>query len=118
MSSTNLIKLAAALIIGTAIGLLYGWVISPVQYTDASPSILREDYRFDYILMVAEAYQSDFNPDTAARNLAILGSDSPAEITASALEYANKNEFSQTEIAALQNLLTAMQTYQPEGLSQ
>jgi len=118
MSSSNLIKLIAALAFGIAVGLLYGWVIDPIEYTDATPNILREDYRVDYVLMVAEAYQNDFDPQAAARSLAILGSDSPATITASALEYANSNGFSQTEIATLQNLLTAMQTYQPEGLSQ
>jgi len=118
MPSTNTIKIITALAIGIAIGLLYGWVISPVEYTDATPNILRNDYRVDYVLMVAEAYQADIDPETAARSLAILGSESPAIITSSALEYANRNGFSQTEITTLQNLLTAMQTYQPERLSQ
>lgn len=117
MTSTNLIKIATAIIIGIALGLLYGWVLDPIEYTDIPPNILREDYRVDYILMVAEIYQNDFNPETAARRLAILGSDPPAAISASALEYANRNGFTQNEISALQNLLTAMQTYQPQGIN-
>jgi hypothetical protein len=115
MTSANLIKIAVTLVIGIALGLVYGWVIDPIQYTDITPNLLREDYQVDYILMVAEAYQQDFDPDTAARRLAILGSQSPAALTTSALEYANRNGFTQNEIQTLQSLLTAMQTYQPQG---
>lgn len=114
MTSANLIKIAITLAIGIALGLVYGWVIDPIQYTDITPNLLREDYQVDYILMVAEAYQQDFDPDTAARRLAILGSQSPATLTTSALEYATRNSFSQNEIQTLQSLLTAMQTYQPQ----
>lgn len=115
MLSSNIIKLVTALVIGIALGLVYGWVIDPIEYTDVPPNILREDYRVDYILMTAEAYQSDFDPDTAARRLAILSSESPADMTASALDYAVRNNFTQDELQALQTLLTAMQTYQPQG---
>jgi len=116
MSSSNLIKIAIALIIGAAFGLVYGWLIDPVEYTDIPPGILREDYRMDYVLMVAEAYQHDFDPTAAARRLAILGSDPPAALAASALEYANRNNFTPNETQALQTLLTAMQTHQPQGV--
>lgn len=115
MTSSKLIKIAIAIIIGITLGLLYGWVVDPIEYTDVPPNILREDYRVDYVLMVAEAYQNEVDPETAVRRLAILGSESPATITVSALEYANHNGFTQDEILALQNLLTAVQTYQPQG---
>ncbi|MCQ3938045.1 MAG: hypothetical protein DPW18_13495 [Chloroflexi bacterium] len=117
MSSSNLIKVAAALVLGAALGLVYGWVIDPVEYTDVPPNILREDYRVDYVLMVAEAYRRDFDAETAARRLAVLGSESPAVITAAALDYANRNAFTPGEIQTLQGLLTAMQTYHPQGNS-
>lgn len=115
MTSSKLIKIAIAIVIGITLGLLYGWVVDPIEYTDVPPNILREDYRVDYVLMVAEAYQNEVDPETAVRRLAILGSESPAAITVSALEYANHNGFTQDEILALQNLLTAVQTYQPQG---
>ncbi|MEW6402370.1 MAG: hypothetical protein AB1649_11255 [Chloroflexota bacterium] len=115
MSSQNWIKIAVALIIGIGLGLAYGLFIDPVQYADATPNILREDYRADYVLMVAEAYQGEQNPELAARRLAILGSESPAEFVSSTIEYARVNGFSQDEITLLQGLLTAMQTYQPAG---
>jgi hypothetical protein len=115
MNSSNWIKLIISASIGIALGLTYGWVIAPIEYTDITPNILREDYRADYVLMVAEAHQSEQNPETAARRLAILGSESPAQIVVSTLDYANKNNFAQDEIMLLQRLLTAMQTYQPQG---
>ena len=113
--NSNWIKFFIALAVGVTLGLVYGWKISPVQYTDAPPNILREDYRTDYVLMTAEAYQSERDAETAARRLAILGSESPAQIVTSALNYATNNGFSETEILLLQDLLTAMQTYQPQG---
>lgn len=103
--------------IGIALGVVYGWVIDPIEYTDVTPNILREDYRADYVLMVAEAHQSENNSETAARRLAILGSEDPAQIVAATLDFATKNSFTQNEIAALQDLLTAMQTYQPQGIN-
>jgi hypothetical protein len=115
MNSSNWIKIIIAAIVGVALGLVYGWKINPTKYTDITPSILREDYRADYVLMVAEAHQNEQDADSAARRLAILGSDPPDMIVASTLDYATKNNFTQNEISLLQGLLTAMQTYQPQG---
>ena len=115
MTKSNWIKFIIAAGIGITLGLIYGWVINPIQYTDITPNILREDYRTDYVLMVAEAHQGDHDAETAARRLAILGSDSPSQLVSAALDYANNNSFTQNEITTLQNLLTAMQTYQPQA---
>lgn len=115
MTSSNLIKVAVATMLGIALGLIYGWVIDPIEYTDVPPNILREDYRADYVLMVAEAYQNEIDSEIAARRLAVLGGESPALVASSTLEYAKKNAFTENEIQALQNLLTAMQTYHPQG---
>lgn len=115
MSSSKIITILIALAVGIVLGLVYGWVIEPVEYTDVTPDVLREDYRVDYVLMIAEAYQTDFDADAAARRIAQLGSQPPAEIVSSALTYANINGFTQEEVRTLQTLLTAMQTYQPDG---
>jgi hypothetical protein len=115
MSSHNWIKIALVAVIGIAIGLVYGWVINPVQYTDVTPDILRADYRADFVLMVAEAYQTEQDTNLAARRLAILGVQPPAQIVSSAIEYARQQGFSQEEMNILQELLSAMQTYQPVG---
>lgn len=115
MSSTKIITILLALAIGIGLGLVYGWVLDPIEYTDVTPDVLREDYRVDYVLMTAEAYQNDFDSEAAARRLAVLGSQPPSSIVSSALNYANLNAFTPEEMRALQSLLTAMQTYQPDG---
>ena len=115
MTQSSWIKISIAVIVGIALGLIYGWVIEPIQYTDITPNLLSQDYRADYVLMVAEAHQTDPDAESAARRLAILGSESPAQMVASTLEYADRNNFTQDEILLLQGLLTAMQTYQPQG---
>lgn len=115
MSSIKIITILIALAAGIALGLVYGWVIEPVEYVDVTPALLREDFRVDFVLMTAEAYRSDFDADAAARRIALLGSEPPTEIVLSALEYARRNGFTQDEIQTLQTFLTAMQTYQPEG---
>ena len=45
MMSSNWFKISIAAIIGVILGLVYGWVINPIQYTDITPNILRADYR-------------------------------------------------------------------------
>jgi len=104
-----------ALIIGISLGLVYGWVISPVQYVDTTPDTLRADYRADYVLMVAEAYQSEQDGDLAVRRLAILGSQPPGEIASQALAQARKLGYTESDISLIQKLTTAMQAWQPSS---
>jgi hypothetical protein len=102
-----------ALAAGFGLGLLYAWVIDPVQFVDLTPDTLRADYRADYILMVAEAYQKERDADLAARRLAIFGSDSPANIVSQTLQYGPQAGFSETELSALENLAAALRAWQP-----
>ncbi len=116
MTSSNWIKLIIAAGIGITLGIVYGWVIDPVEYVDAPPGILRNDYKADYVLMVAEAYHGDFNSETAARRLGLLGSEPPSQIVSDTLDFARANSFNTEEIALLQDLLSAMLTYQPQEI--
>jgi hypothetical protein len=105
------ILIAAA--IGIALGLVYGWVINPVQYTDITPDALRIDYRTDYVLMVAEAYQAEQDPALAAQRLAVLGSDPPSLITEEAYNFAQQTAYPTEDLALIQDLTVALQTWQP-----
>lgn len=107
------LRFLLVLVIGIALGLIYGWVISPVQYIDTTPDTLRADYRADYVLMVAEAYQAEQNPNLAAQRLAILGSLPPGEIASQALDSARQFNYAEADIALIQKLTTAMQAWQP-----
>jgi len=100
-----------ALLAGIAAGLAYGWKIDPVDFYDLTPDTLRADYKADYVLMTAEAYHAEQDPGLAARRLAIFGSQSPTSIAASGLEYARANSFSDSDIAFMQELVTALQAW-------
>ncbi len=102
-----------ALAIGISIGLFYGWVVNPVQFVDTTPASMRADYRADYVLMIAEAYQADQNTDLAIRRLAVFGSDPPAIIAAQALQTGQSIGYSANDISLLQELTRALQAYQP-----
>jgi hypothetical protein len=116
MSQNNWFFVVAFTVVGVTLGLLYGWVISPVQYIDTTPSSLRADYRTDYTLMVAETFQHDHNLDNAVRHLAILGSQPPAQLTLEALNFALLNHYAWEDITLLQNFQVALQAGQSEKL--
>jgi hypothetical protein len=111
MKSTRWLFVFVALIAGIGMGLAYGWVIDPVDFFDLTPDTLRADYKADYVLMVAETYRTEQDPGLAARRLAIFGSQSPSTIASQGLEYANKNGFADSDIALIQELVTALQAW-------
>lgn len=61
--------LLTGLILGIALGLVYAWVVSPVEYVDAGPYSLREDFKDQYRLLVALAYLADNNLERAQARL-------------------------------------------------
>ena len=107
------LRFLIAILIGLAIGLVYGWLISPVSYIDTSPNTLRIDYKTDYVLMVSEAYQSEKDLEQATRRLALLGGTSPVEIVAQAIQFAQKAGYTEADVARMQALLSAIQTLLP-----
>ncbi len=62
-----------ALIMGIGLGLLYGWVISPVEWTDATPELLRSDLRVDYLRMAIDSYSVNRDADLATERYGRLG---------------------------------------------
>ena len=107
------IQILIASTLGLAAGLYYGWSIAPVEYIDASPGAMHIDYRSDYIVMVAEAYQNEENLDLAARRLALLGSAPPAEIIQEILDNPPDSGFSEEDNEKLEFLMIEMQPWQP-----
>jgi len=107
------LKFIIVILIGLALGLVYGWVISPVEYLDTTPSTLRYDYQTDYVLMVAEIFNDNQNVEQAARQLAIISSDPPVDIVIQALAYGAQLGYANADLVLLQNLATSLQTWQP-----
>lgn len=106
------LQILLALLLGLVIGLFYGWRVAPVEYVDLAPNTLRADYRADYVLMTAEAYQKEGNLNLAARRLALLGSAHPAEMIEASLS-SESSGYTQKQTKLLEDFLREMRAWQP-----
>lgn len=102
-----------AILMGIALGLLYGWVINPIQHTDSSPDTLKTDYKTDYILMVAEAYQTEQNLPLAVQRLGLLGNIAPDEMAHQAILFAEQIGYKDADLALMRSLWEGLKTYHP-----
>lgn len=107
------LPIALAALAGIGLGLFYGWVVSPVEFSEITPEALRIDFRTDYVLMVAEAFRLEGDEAAAARRLAILGGRPPGILVAEAYTYAEQAEYPADDLAYLQELAVALQAWQP-----
>ncbi len=77
--------LISALLAGLGLGLVYSWLISPVTYVDANPAILRADFKDQYRIVIAAAYDTTHNLPRARARLELLGDADPVgELSAQA----------------------------------
>lgn len=60
-------------LIGLLLGLLWAWVIQPVEFVDATPDYLRADLREDYLRMAIDSFAVNGNADLALRRWDALG---------------------------------------------
>ena len=102
-----------AIAIGTAAGMYYGWVLNPVEYIDTAPDSLRIDYKTDFVLMVAEAYQADQDLGLAVRRLGLLGDRPPMDIVVEAVLFAVENGYAEADLTIMQSLADDLQTWNP-----
>lgn len=100
-------------LLGIVAGLVYGWVINPVKYVETTPANLRSDYQTDYVLMIAEAYQAEGDLELAARRLAVLGDNPPAEIVRAAMIQAAQIPYADSDQELLSLLASDLQTWNP-----
>lgn len=101
------------IIIGIALGLLYGWVVDPVDYIDTPPNTLRVDYKTDYVLMVAEIYSADQDAESAAIRLTFLGDPSPAVSVENAMIFAVDAGYAPDDLRKLRDLSDALSPLAP-----
>jgi len=69
MGSARRIILLLAFIAGLALGLLYTWVIEPVELVNTYPALMRSDYRRDWIRLAALSYLADADLERARARL-------------------------------------------------
>lgn len=76
------IALLAGAVVGLLFGMLVGWGIWPVQYTDTDPVDLRPEHKDDYVVMVSAAYARDGDLEKAKARLAKLEADDVGQVVA------------------------------------
>lgn len=95
--------------VGLAAGLVYGWVINPAGVKNTSLESLRNDYKADYVLMVAESYASDGDLAGAVERLEAISTSDAIAAVQQGLITAQQMGYSNIELqymAALEKALT------------
>ncbi len=64
-------------IAGLVFGLIIGWGIWPVQWTDATPEVLRADLQEDYMRMMIDSLRVNGNQNLAVQRYQSLGANAP-----------------------------------------
>ena len=85
-----------AVIIGVAIGMVYAWVINPVQWVDGEPQQLRADLQEDYLRMAIDSHSVNRDAELALIRFQALGengsvtlvvvSEDPKELSPDAIQ--------------------------------
>jgi len=112
MKNNPLSRLIIGIFIGLVLGVLYGWIIRPVEYVDTTPNTLRADYRTDFVLMIAETYSGDGDLDSALVRLASLGSQPPIEIVLEAIDFSIEADCPRSELEVLNHLANQLRDLQ------
>jgi len=103
-----MIQTAIAVTVGLALGFAVGWWLWPVQYTNTAPAVLRQDYRDDYVVMVATAYEVERDPEQAHERLKLLNPEEPAVSVTELAERLIEADGSTEDIARLARLARAL----------
>ncbi|MGD2162195.1 MAG: hypothetical protein PVH60_00345 [Anaerolineales bacterium] len=101
-------RLLLGLALGLVIGLLYGWVIQPIEYVDTAPNALRQDFRSDYVLAIAETYRAHQELQQAQVHLGTLGAEPAANYVLDAIDYGVEHGMTQRDLETLNELAVAL----------
>jgi len=67
------------LLVGIGLGLLYSWILSPVEYVDTAPISLRADFKDQYRAAIASSYLATGDLARSQARLALLGDPDPLQ---------------------------------------
>jgi len=110
----RIVQVFVGLAVGLALGFAIGWGLWPVQYTNTKPAVLRQDYRDDYVLMIAAAYEVEGDLQLARERLALLDPQEPAKPVVELAERLIESNGNTEEIARLARLAWALRAVTPE----
>ncbi len=93
--------LVVSLLLGIGVGLLFGWVIAPVEWVDATPDVLREDLRVDHLRMIIDSYEVNLDAQLALKRYNELGETKDATLEMVAQDLAELDPSSIQKFQAL-----------------
>ncbi len=100
----TLIALAA----GIGLGLMAGWYIWPVTYTESAPTRMRQDWKDEAVWLAALAFAYDHDLEAAQARLRPLGSDDLGKLVLDRAEKAIAQNLSRQDITSLARLAAAL----------
>ena len=106
----RLLYFIIAILVGLAVGVIYGWEVNPVRSAGGSPDRLRMDYKTDIVLMAAELYQAEGDSDAAISRLAFVGDAPAADIVEQAIDFAERNNYAPEDVRLLWQLASAVES--------
>ena len=102
------------ILVGVAAGLVYGWVVNPITYTDTTPITLREDYQADIALMIAEGYQADGDATLALARLTYFSAEEPVTLLDRAIRYGEDHHYAAKDLQLMRKLAQTIALLPPE----
>lgn len=102
----------SALIVGFLLGLLYAYILSPVEYFDTTPDLLRRDLQVDYMRMAIDSYQVNRDINLAVRRWLALGPDVAPQILVE-IQQNRGNQNPQAILAYGQDVQRALEQISP-----
>lgn len=121
MKITRIIWFLIMITAGIALGLYYTWIINPLKFIDATFYDLRQDYKADYVLMVAEIYNEEPILFQTILRLDRLLEESAEKAVENAISNAEKLGYPETDLDLLYQLNDALggnieETKEPEEM--
>lgn len=96
--------LLTGVLLGLGLGLLYAWLINPVQYIDTEPASLAADYKDEYRKVIALAYQANQDIGRARERALLIDPENPARALAAQAQRMLASNLSPREARALAEL--------------
>lgn len=104
----------AGLLLGLTLGLLYAWVISPLEYVDTAPASLRSDFKDQYRALIASAYLATGDLARAQSRLALLNDKDAVQALTIQAQQAMSTGDPRGSVYALAMLAEALRNAQTE----
>ena len=115
MKKSRLIGFFIAILVGVAGGLILGWRFNSNEAPSTRLRDLREDFKADYVLMVAETYAGNGDLGKAINLLEQLNPDNPLRAVQEGLLSAQKMGYLDWEMRYLIDLEAAVRQWKAGG---